>query len=257
MTVGVGRQINLNFTTLAELLNVARSNDSFAVKTLVEATGFHENKVKGHQSWARAMGLIQGTKLTPLAYQLLERDPSLAQPLSRGICYVELAANRDAEVAYHICRVLLPRIAANGGNTNTKEIVAMLIGDGIGVASKAIQQPQRDASLFLTGLHSVQGFGVLGLLHQAPGAHYSTGLSQLGPELTGYALRRWWPSDTAYLKLADVHLLLSPLLLHRERFLEDLAALERLGSVIRITSSGLDQVRPVAEIGAEEVLWKS
>src|SRR5579883_2505661 len=237
MTVGVGRQINLNFTTLAELLNAARDSNSFVVRTLVDITGFHENKVKGHQSWARAMGLVQDTKLTPLAYQLLERDPSLAQPLSRGICYVELAAN--------------------GGMADTKEIVAMLISDGVGVTSKATQQPQRDASLFLTSLHSVQGFGVLGLLHQAPSARYSTGLSQRGPELTGYALQRWWPSGTAYLRLADVHHLLSPLLLHRERFLEDLAALERRGLVIRITSSGLDQVRPIAGIGAEEILWKN
>lgn len=203
------------------------------------------------------MGLVQDTKLTPLAYQLLERDPSLAQPLSRGICYVELAANPDAEIASHICRVILPKIAANGGMADTKEIVAMLISDGVGVTSKATQQPQRDASLFLTSLHSVQGFGVLGLLHQAPSARYSTGLSQLGPELTGYALQRWWPSGTAYLRLADVHHLLSPLLLHRERFLEDLAALERRGLVIRITSSGLDQVRPIAGIGAEEILWKN
>lgn len=41
MTVGVGRQINLNFTTLAELLNAARDSNSFVVRTLVDITGFH------------------------------------------------------------------------------------------------------------------------------------------------------------------------------------------------------------------------
>jgi hypothetical protein len=131
----------------------------------------------------------------------------------------------------------------------------MLIADGIGIASKANQQPQRDATLFLASLHSRQGFGGLGLLRHTSGNHYVTGRSRLGPELTGYAIRRWWPDDRVYLRLAEVHSLVSPLLLLRERFIEDVTALERLGFILRITSSGLDQVRPITEKSMEEVLW--
>src|SRR4051794_23712751 len=132
MTLGVGRGMDLNFTTLATLLAAAQEGPGFVVRPLVEATGFHENKVKGHQSWARAMGLVYGTELTVLAHHLLRPDPSLVDPLSRGVCYLEIASNSDAKVAYHICNVLLPRIVANEAATSTEEVVAMLVADGVG-----------------------------------------------------------------------------------------------------------------------------
>jgi hypothetical protein len=255
MTLGIGRGMNLNFPTLARLLNEAQKHHSFGVRTLVEATGFHENKVKGLQSWARAMKLVDGIELTPLTHRLIKHDPELSHPFSRGICYVELAANPDADVAHHICQVLLPKIAASGKSTSIQEIVTMLVADGVGMKSKANQQPQRDAALFLASLHSIQGFGSLGLLRHTSENHYITGLSRLGPELTGYAIRRWWPDNKVYLRLAEVHHLISPLLLSRERFIDDVTALERQGLILRITSSGLDQVRPIAEKYTEEALW--
>ncbi len=257
MTLGVGRGMDLNFDTLATLLQAAQAGSGFAVRPLVEATGFHENKVKGHQSWARPMGLVRGTDLTPLAHHLLERDPSLAHPLSRGVCYVELAANSDAEVAYHICNVLLPRLVANQAATSTEELVALLVADGIGSDSKATSQPRRDADLFLRSLRSVRAFGVLGILRQTKPGHYSAGPVQLGPELTGYALLRRWPDGTPHLRMSDAYRLLAPLLLPPTRFADDLAVLERRGLVVRVTSSGLDQVRPVTGRHPEEALWPS
>lgn len=255
MTLGVGRGMDLNFTTLATLLAAARLGPGFAVRPLVEATGFHENKVKGLQSWARALGLVQGTALTPLAHQLVRQDPSLADPLCRGVCYVEIASNSDAEVAHHICNVLLPRIIANDAVTSTKEVVAGLVADGIGSSSKAAGQPNRDADLFLRSLRSVHAFGLLGVLRQVRPGHYSAGPVQLGPELTAYALLRRWPDGAPHLRMADAHRLLAPLLLPPARFADDLAVLERRGLVVRITSSGLDQVRPATGHRPEEALW--
>lgn len=257
MTLGVGRGMDLNFDTLATLLRAAQAGSGFAVRPLVEATGYHENKVKGHQSWARAMGLVHGTDLTPLAHYLLQHDPSLGHPISRGVGYIELAANSDAEVAYHICNVLLPRLVANDAETSTEEVVAMLIGDGVASGSKATGQPRRDANLFLRSLRSERAFGVLGIVRQTKPGQYRSGPVQLGPELTGYALLRRWPDGTPHLRMADVHRLLAPLLLPPTRLVDDLAVLERRGLVVRITSSGLDQVRPVTGRHPEEALWPS
>jgi hypothetical protein len=255
MTIGVGRGMNLNFATLATLLRVAQGTASFDVGTLADLTGFHQNKVKGHQSWARVMGLIEGTRLTPLAHQLLEHDPLLTQPLSRGVCYIEIASNPQAEVAYHICRTILPRIAATGASTSNAELVVALIADGVGSSADATGQPKRDADLFLASLRSVHAFRPLGLLHEARYGRLITGTFQLGPELTGYALMRCWPADVPYLRMSEAHKLTGPLLLGPTRFADDLAVLEQRGVVRRVTSSGLDQVRPIAD-DPVEVLWQ-
>lgn len=257
MTLGIGRGIDLNFAAIATLLGAARAGQGFAVRPLVEATGFHENKVKGHQSWVRAMQLVRGTELTLLAYDLLRRDPALNNPVSRGVCYIEMASNLDAEVAYHICNVLLPRIADNDVPTGTEKMVGMLVTDGVGGASRAADQPRRDADLFLRSLRSTNAFGVLGLFRAVRRGFYTAGPAQLGPDLTGYALLRRWPDGVPHLRMTDAHRLVAPLLLSLARFADDLAALERRGLVVRVTSSGLDQVRPVTGRGPEEALWPS
>lgn len=257
MTLGVGRGMDLNFTTLAIVLKAAQIGGGFGVRSIVAATGFHENKVKGHQSWARAMGLVSGTDLTPLAHQLLRRDPSLVDPLSRGACYIEIASNPGAEVAHCICNFLLPRIATGEGVTSTEEVIAMLVADGVARDSNSGGQPRRDTDLFLRSLRSPHAFGVLGVLYEVGRGRYAAGQVQLGPELTGYAFLRRWPGDAPYLRMADAHRLLAPLLLTSVRFADDLAVLERRGLVVRVTSSGLDQVRPIVGRSPEEVLWQS
>lgn len=255
MTLGVGRKMSLDFTALAKMLEVAKLRGGFAVNSVVAATDFHENKVKGHQSWARAMGLVQNTNLTPLAHELLAHDPMLANPLSRGVCYVEIAFNPNAEVAHHICQVILPRMFGSASGSTAKEIEAMLIGDGVGIGSKAAGQPRTDADLFLQSLRSRHGFGDLGLLRLNQEGSNIAGTIQVEAELTGYALLRYWPNDKVYMRMEDVHRLLAPLLLSPVRFANDLSLLERCGFVVRVTSSGLDQVRPVTGRRAEEALW--
>lgn len=255
MTIGVGRGMNLNFSTLAVLMDAATESGAFEVGTVVETTGFHENKVKGHQSWARAMGLLDGTQLTPLSRRLLEHDPEFSDPRSRGACYVEIASNAEAEVAHHICNTILPSLTLDSSSLTTSEIMASLALDGVGRASRAIGQPRRDATRFLRSLESMHGFGVLGLIHRVESRRYSRGPALAGPELVGYAMARRWPPQTPYLRMVDAHRLAAPLLLSWLQFRDHLAFLERKGAVIRVTSSGLDQVRPATQYSPKDMLW--
>lgn len=256
MTLGVGRGINLNFDTLADLMEAAESaHTGFDVAGLAALTGFHPNKVKGQQSWARAMGLVRGTEITSLGQELQRRDPRLANPVTRGACYVELAGNPQAEVAFYMCQEYLPMIAARGEDFSIEGAVATLRNAGVGADSHAAQQPQRDISLFVASLRSSLAFDMLGLLHEIRPQCYGISALQAEPALVGYALLRYWPERTVHLRVAETHRLLAPLFLDGQRFLTDLATLERYGVVKRITSSGLDQIWPSEHCSPLEVLW--
>jgi hypothetical protein len=257
MTLGVGRGMDLNFATLATLLAAASDEGHFSVQRISDRTGFHPNKVKGHRSWARAMRLTEADVPTAFARELLAHDPSLVEPLSRGASFVELVSNPEAEVAHYICEVLLPHIVQDDRVITTDGIVVMLVGAHVGAQSNATGQPRRDADLFLRSLRSPQGFGALGLLRTTGTGRYGTGSQQVGPALTGYALLRRWPAGVPYLANAEARRLVAPLLLSPDRFSEDLTVLERRGLFRRVTSSGLDQVRPAGGSAAMEALWSA
>lgn len=255
MTLGVGRGIDLNFATLSVLLQAASLGPGFRVGPLVEATRFHENKVKGHLTWARAMHLADGNALAPLAYAILDHDPAMADARTRAACFAEIASNPVAEVAHHICETVLPRLLNAGGSASTEDIVRILVADGVGVRPGVTTQPAKDADLFLRSLRSPQGFGPLGLLRAAQRGQYVVGSIRQGAAITGYMLLRRWPNGVAHLRLAEAEELARPLLLLPSRFAEDIAVLERGGWLTRVTSSGLDQVAPAAGSRAEEILW--
>lgn len=250
---GLGRGTLLNFQDLAGLLTVARQV-SFSVRSLSESTGRYPDTVRGFQSWAMVLGLIEDNTLTWLANMLLDLDPLFAQTLTRGICYIELLANPHAEVASHVCRAILPRYALHGWEVTAQDIASNLISDGIGLNSRSNKQPQRDVSHLLNTLQDPSGFGRLGVLRRVTLGRYRVGQSNQGALLTSYAIRRWWPKDRVYLRRDDVFRLVAPLFLPRPAFNEHLSELERRGQVIRITSSGLDQVRPIGDIRIEDII---
>lgn len=255
MTLGVGRGMDLNFATLSVLLRCASHGPGFSVAPLVRATRFHENKVKGHLTWARAMRLVDGNTLAPFAQAILKHDPAFVDARTRAACYVEIATNPEAEVARHICEIVLPRLLDAGGITTTEDVVRILVADGVGVRPGAATQPRKDADLFLRALRSQQGFGPLGLLQAAERASYIASPIQQGAAVLGYTLLRRWPSGATYLRLAEVQDLARPLLLPTSRFKEDIAVLERTGWLTRVTSSGLDQVAPTYGSRAQDLLW--
>jgi hypothetical protein len=181
---------------------------------------------------------------------------------------VELVANEEAEAIASIGHRLFSHFSwfhAHEAFTLQK-VLAFFLAEGVGVnedfsiSSLAEQERRREAHRFLRSLCAQEAFADLHVLTYRSHDGYSLEHASIGPELMSYAIRRWWPrrsnfDSVPYLSYLQVQELVVPLRLTSSRFGNNLATLERRQQMIRITSSGLDQIRPEWESPLEDLLW--
>lgn len=214
------------------------------------------------------MGLLEGMESTDLALLLLSHDSTLSLPQSRGICYVELVSNRNAQAIASISHRLFTHLDGfpKTEALTLQKVIAFFTAEGVGtdehflISLQEEQERRREAHRFLRSLCTEEGFAPLHLLTYRVSEGYYLGHTSIGPGIMGYAIRRWWPRSGShdlvpYLSYHEVQQLVSPLRLLPERFKDNLATLERRWQIIRITSSGLDQIRPEWERPLESLLW--
>ncbi|HZT35951.1 MAG TPA: hypothetical protein VFA15_08520, partial [Nitrososphaera sp.] len=142
----------MNFSRLAALLSSLEAGDP----RLASLDQF---------IWAQAMRLVQEHELTPLARLVMFHDPGLSTPLARGVGYVELVANEEAEAITSISRRLFSHFSwFHDGAFTLQKVLAFFIAEGVGVNEDFSispfleQERRREAHRFLRSLCADEAF---------------------------------------------------------------------------------------------------
>lgn len=244
MTLGVGMNLDLDLGRLAPLLAaVARGADTAALRA---ALGFHNSMVASLKSWARHMGvLVPRGGLTPLGARLLAHDPELRRPVTRLVLYDRLGRSPEAEVWHRLINHVLYEAAVAGRPFDAAGAREAVAHAGVGAASQALKQRDRDVALTLRALTRPQAFGPLGLLSAAGGGRFGVHAPTLPPAFVAYTVLDAWPAGAAHLgfdALERPGALARVCLLDRPALVGALRSAERAGYLRVEEEAGFDRI---------------